>query len=965
MNYRIHILVLTLVFGVWSQENIKVTTKVFSKSNEQIMDVSYPVEYGTLLKSTPQLDSKQASYIRILSTYTDSTSLSSVSDHREVMNNDKVKLVLWTRWKMASASTEIMVKSLQQFAYGVMFYRSSEDDPLGQMFSLSGMGASRSLKEFEVEIMEVSDEMMRKKEICSNNGTKDVLSCPSMVLLDDLGVSVLVGQNLVMNLDNSTLGTSSMGQAVYLADKSPFNVNNRWYGVPLTVDTRVLAVNKTVFSKLNLKLPPPHADWGRDNNEWNWETLIKYASDIKKNMNTDGFYFYGSENDEDKLIHSMALASGNKILEGNSFSSRLSKTMEETIGKLYDTSNRIGNTDYLPENDVFKSWAQKPLRNPLRPPYVFCCKEFSKFNPGIGFVGAAQIRNGVDSKGGFVNEMSTAEVLPAFLPGKAYLGGLGLSLISKSSLRSVSWYFVNYLVSPSQSFINDFSLVSKLPVPLTALRSQNSTNNNGFYDQQLQLTEPLRKSFDDNVAVLSGVEKLNPLRSMLMEYAYGRSSLQDAVKRSSIILKSLSLPRCNDTEVKAVVSKCDSASDYRFVDFTGEEFIKDDKCVIRFDEISDTLSGIKCSFIEPSSVTGLTIYVVAAILIVFCLILFALTLFWKGSWWIWKTTITFLGIILFGGIFISAGVVLFVGYPTVSLCSSRMWIVSIGYFLIAGSFFVASVLIKISYNSNDPYFYPTGQYTKRVLLIFVVVLVLLIMLTVYDQNISVVYKSFRIENVSGGSTLTVDTPVCSSGHPIIFYLFVGFCGAISLLTSIFSYRNRKCTRSFSEPTLIFVISLCINLSMVVLITLSMFLDGGEEYSRLIALSFGLIFVTFTVIGTYFTPKLHQARTGSEPDELPSPSDLLAAKTPAFQKDPFNPDRKLKGKSVHFSSDMDTEENIPSNQKLPRLDSTKFGKIHGLLQSHINSSENLKEKKVMSKLVLPSTESPSVMPRVVE
>lgn len=608
-------------------DDLSVTTRVYSQNNDPISKLSNPIEDSDSSKITS--DSK---YIRMVIAFGNKLDavtrepliLNSISDHSELRSFDTSRIAIWTHLKLTDPSVLPMLKGMESFLNEVMAGVNPD-------FNLESIYLPLATRQLEIELYSLSISEMSRSPICKFNNTQtksdigqNLPKCPSLILTDELMVGSLFSDGAIRQF-GPLMSTFGFNPTVNLlnSDKSMFRIQNQWFGLPLFDETRVLVYNATTLESLNLKLPPPAANWGPNNEQWTWEEMVNYARLIKESGKGEGFRFQGNLKEEMILTSMIAASMDGQILTENNKcamkSSDFQNSLEATVGQLWGSDDPIATKDFVPQDQAFQDWKDSTEENPLDINSNFCCQNGKPWGVGLGIASPSRVKFGIDSEGNPVTNSSDSEVKVGLVPGKSYLGGTAFSLTSSSLNPSASFAVVRYILDPQREILNDINLAVNAPPPYINLQNAAPWNDPKWDVYKTQLVDSI--PFDDKSGgelsrFFPGFLNEVPFRLMIMDIAFKGMSISRAADRACQIIDTLALPKCVSKTVNIDVNQCGSSN----IIIPPSKSALDD-CRLDLSQLESVSELILCPFLPSNSPLGITIYVLNGVALLSCLIL--------------------------------------------------------------------------------------------------------------------------------------------------------------------------------------------------------------------------------------------------------------------------------------------------------------------------------------------------------
>jgi hypothetical protein len=283
-------------------------TRVYDRGDRVIASVPYPAAANAL----DQYQST-AGYARIVATFSgDQIDFVSPSDHLEFASDTRMKLVIWTSFNLGRIATVIMQASQMYMANAIGLLRGGQAAS-GIPLSLTSMDIPASMRSIEIEIFSVGPQIMSQPLPCQRKGAPKIdglLPCPTLMLTDSTAIPQMASNGILMSLNDFLTGNTFVSD-IFRGSETLYVSDGQWvlliiiddisllqYALPAISDVRMLAFNRTTFTQLNLRMPPPFADWGLNNKDWTWAAMVDTAKRIKAAGHAEGFRLQADWNEE-------------------------------------------------------------------------------------------------------------------------------------------------------------------------------------------------------------------------------------------------------------------------------------------------------------------------------------------------------------------------------------------------------------------------------------------------------------------------------------------------------------------------------------------------------------------------------------------------------------------------------------------------------------------------------------------
>ena len=927
-------------------QNVQLFSRLYNEKDERIADLPYPlpVDYFTSASFKPSTSGGQLRSLRVMAALKSSfdgqaepKSLTASSNHSEIRLPDRFRLVLWTPESMDSSVNVALIRAVQSFAHqalSLVISNSSSTD--GLAVSLQSLAIPSSLRELELEIVSITESESLKRPLCTVN---DTWPCPSMIVTDDVLLQSLISANTLTTLDRFLATTNNKAELLDAAiNPATYNwrYNGSWFAAPLNIDTRMLAVNKTIFNSLQLKLPPPLGSWNAS--DWSWKQLVEFADKIHRNSKTDkAFYFTGSDDEENKLFHMIARSFGATLfpaanqtevcpLKGDSFRA----AFQATISKLYNPDNMIANADFIKQDSAFSTWNAKQVQDPLVRLSAIKGSPFMSFQnttdrPAIAVVPPALIRKGLNKNGAFVNNPNDAEIIPAYMPGLSISIGQSISILRSSKNPSSAWGFITFLITPRNNFLETMSAIREMPVPYS--RRQNDTTV--FYPitvQQLTRSEPFKTS----LSLLNNGDRYRlwkPFRQMMMETAFKQQSIDQCLSRACQVSRALSLPECTNSKVRVIAQSCDAFNNYQSITFSGSDLLLDN-CGIEYTQIADNVTSVECGYIDHRSPQGITILTTSSISAVLILGFLFLLPTRTERGWVKSMGTPYMVIVFVGMLMLNALMFLTVGAPSDASCIGQIWLIVLGFLLLLGSFSAATILIGQG-NASKMISGSNYAYAVMVFVGFCVNVGLLVswMLTLERPGLS--YNGLTFDGLSNGNAVTLVSPTCSYGNDWLLLSMTIFTGVYLLAGFIGAAINSNVNVGYSEPMRLLWTTLFWCFIFIAQVVVATCMSGSILRLTVISLTIfaGLMFTLFVYILPKYQNKQKAMYFGSDrpehldmgPKEAKKPMSFFNPVAAARSRFTFGSKDMYANKRPSFTSDIQE----PYSEAMPNIEPAEF------------------------------------------
>lgn len=262
---------------------------------------------------------------------------------------------------------------------------------------------------------------------------------------------------------------------------------------------------------------------------------------------------------------------------------------------------------------------------------------------------------------------------------------------------------------------------------------------------------------------------------------------------------------------------------------------------------------LDCEYV-PYNTTGFK--VVAAVAGILCLLLFicaiGVTVFREVPI-IKRSQYQFLASMLFGGMLMSAVIVLYAGKPSDFLCTGRPAVLSCAFTLIFGSLMVKSLRVyRVFMSSAMKRVILSAKTMFKILAAFLLVdLILMVLWRIVDPVLPVVEPE-TVTTVTGA--ISVDYRVCKSGS-FIFSGLIIFWKAILLFVGLYmSFLIRKVSTDFQESIWIFTSSLVVLFTSIIVLMLA-YLVEMKPTPFFLFFAFMLLAATSIVMSLMVVPKI--------------------------------------------------------------------------------------------------------------
>lgn len=445
----------------------------------------------------------------------------------------------------------------------------------------------------------------------------------------------------------------------------------------------MLFFNRSTFDTLGLVYPPPYGNWTSDyTTTWTWKRFAEYATIIKASGARNGFQWFGSWDEEIKLVTMIARDYGAQLLSetgtcglgGDNFH----QAMEEVIKPIFGPGGSIASTWIDSGSTDFTDWQSQPLLDPLNQSSL-CCKwsqplgiwgmsinvpkpssEYSRYHPTLA---------------------PTGEIGRAYVPGKAsFLGGSGLAITRASKKSSFAWKFLEG--SSSQNYSSYVNLQLGVLSPYFDVVHDTPEWQNGWYDVEIGQFEravPIQYP-QGSFPQFGDMESKKPVRLMLAEMAFKPTDSWTLMRRMCTAIDYIMLPKCSLTDIAVELNACDPASSTQSHTYTWKG---NSTCRGGVGLPSPLI--VQCPYIMQDSTMAITISVIAGVCILVLLVMLTATVVLRKTSPFRLSSPLFMILSLFGCLLSSVSVLLIPGNPESRACGIEYWTLTYGFVLIVGS----------------------------------------------------------------------------------------------------------------------------------------------------------------------------------------------------------------------------------------------------------------------------------------
>jgi ABC-type glycerol-3-phosphate transport system substrate-binding protein len=453
--------------------------------------------------------------------------------------------------------------------------------------------------------------------ICTNSTTE----CPDVIVLGTTQIAGRVAANDLFPL-NGFFNQFATRTGEIFSDNFiqkyfyDYFYGGNWIGIPLNTDVRIMYYNKTTFDRLNLKYPPPHGSWVRD--EWNWKKFTEYAIAINGSMAGPGFEF-GSGWDEELKLVTMAARDYQITLVNNTGKCGLTGTAfkrlyDEVLFPLFGPYG-AANRDFLPTgHPELLRILSSPMMDPLEQPMICCSGSAQK---------AIGMTIDTPSWAPYHNHRYHPRISPngtigqVYMPGKAtFLGGAGMTITAKSKRKELAWAYMELFSKAPFSVIFNTNLNTLSPYYQVMDGAVEWAG--AEYDtvkEQYKRAIPVQYP-QSSFPQFTELESRKPFRALLLEMAFKAYNYTTVSERMCHVVDHILLPSCSLEHMVLSEKPCNPKTLTRNLTYT---WSNQTRCKGGDPLLADI--ELVCSSITVESHLSIGVLSTAGVVIVFFLVL--------------------------------------------------------------------------------------------------------------------------------------------------------------------------------------------------------------------------------------------------------------------------------------------------------------------------------------------------------
>ncbi|KAJ1569647.1 hypothetical protein HK096_002422 [Nowakowskiella sp. JEL0078] len=479
--------------------------------------------------------------------------------------------------------------------------------------------------------------------------------CPDIILMPSIFIASQMDKNVSLNSKVAEWFQKTM---ISLRDdmvkgtRYDYVLQSNFQAIPLVSDIRMLAINKTMFDKAEMEMPPPASRKFTQGvlGTWTWKTLTDIAIKLSIRNKLPAFRVNVGNYEELKLITMIMNNRGLQLFDltiprkspycgfrNSEFLDEFNKTivkMYRSNALLYCSGNKI---------DELSNCTQTPLF-------------------GLDYSSPPNF----DDSLSFIKDNST--LLKGFLPGSTNsLGGAGLLMMKTTASQEVTWDLMTYIFDIRKKYITQLGIVMKSPPPYESAFSMSPWNQSlwSFEVSALKAAVPIEwpsQSFPQ----LLDIATHKPARSFMKSVLHNNLSLNDAAEKACLVFDEVFANSCTKSDYNFTVSACDNLNRVKIT--FGWNLPHD--CVDSDSTQLPDSSYIECSYIVTNSAIGIGLIG---------------TLESKHL-----CSPSFMQLTFLGSILMYFSTILRIGDPKFMSCGAYMWFFEIGF-----SFWFGSILIVL------------------------------------------------------------------------------------------------------------------------------------------------------------------------------------------------------------------------------------------------------------------------------
>ncbi|KAJ3050460.1 Gamma-aminobutyric acid type B receptor subunit 2 [Rhizophlyctis rosea] len=711
------------------------------------------------------------------------------------------------------------------------------------------------------------------KAIPNCTDTDPKWQCPDHIWFKDSQMGELhLGKNRLASLTKYT--QKSFKQAGFNVDISldflpviqPLvTYTGQIYAIPVSVDLYPWMFNKTTLTDLNLKLPPPHADWGGSWwSAWNMTVFKDYLKIMSDNGYKDLLPLPSSTAGETEMFSYVGFPYGATLFNTDGrcgLDEAAERALNETLIWWKDTPGVLQPRVIYPnvgQAEAFEEWKNAPLKDPLEErlwsmgdvfTWAFgdpnCC---GKQQPGVSF------------ENGFGNDLIKC---------KAY----SLPLTVRSLDNTYAQCDISIPTDgPYDALLVAIARNNRLHVNAPTVAKYGPAGGvSGYksakYTQEYIAQGDIRGFYDDllDQVVFMGhplsqypsyglLEEYNPMQLAFNEILFKNVSAKEAVQRACVKINYATMPPCGE-DFWYVVLEEDPNRNVGHVTYKW----RDNHTALCRSDLSGAkqlpaplVDAVPTTYIASGSSIGRWMIALSILAMLWELILFAGFMWYRSAPVIRAASITASGLILIGSIITQISVPMRTTIQTEPWwpqCFGTYWFFGIGFATVLGSLAVKTYRVDAIFRNQFPSYSFSDR--KVLILIALVIGIEVVILLIYQFWLQ---DPVGLKTVSVGLTsITVTQQDCPVPHKVTVYMLYGYNALIMGLAILFAARTRNVSSAYNENafTVIAIGLICV---MTIIIVPTIHLVDNPEVVFLLISTGTMLGSTLSTL-TFAVPKL--------------------------------------------------------------------------------------------------------------
>eukprot|EP01097_Dermamoeba_algensis_P005133 TRINITY_DN3266_c0_g1_i1.p1 TRINITY_DN3266_c0_g1~~TRINITY_DN3266_c0_g1_i1.p1 ORF type:complete len:924 (-),score=194.62 TRINITY_DN3266_c0_g1_i1:79-2481(-) len=699
--------------------------------------------------------------------------------------------------------------------------------------------------------------------ICQDKDSK----CPDLILMGTTQLASRVANGDSEPLSNY-LDSYSNRYFDILTDDFPkfifydYFIDGQWIGVPWVTDLRLFLFNRTMFDAIGLDYPPPLGkNWGEEwFNTWNWDVFAEYVEKIHNFSGKPGFQLAGGWDEELKFLAMMAQNYQTKFVNSDNKcgfnNTRFVEVFDKVVNRIFGKGSAQREILTDSNGDAFKQWVSQPMNpDPWQEPMICCQGPDASSTSGMQFIAPTVIPNPVYDQ----RRNPNATFGIGYPPGKrTFLGGSGIILTKGSKNKEIAWDFLTHLVNRSQPYLTMAGVFAFSLPPYESIWSK-SPWNEPLWEIPVQLMKfaaPAQYPLS-TFPQFGQIESKKPVRLALLEVSYKNATAKQALDRACAIINKIFLRSCTISDMTYVVSECDSSSLDRTLSWTWNTTSECDR------EVTKLMSSesFKCSYVPSNSVMSIVFNTLTSFFLLIAVIFLVAFLIVKGSVIVRRSSLIFTEMTISGAIILYVSIFFNFGSPTVGRCIVYVWLISAGFTIMYGSFFLKMYRIYKIFSSKRQFSIKISDFTlMKYLGIFLLIdIALLAVWTGVDYE-----KKVNLDRVTLSSgNVTYYQDICGIDNSIFIYILLAWKGCFLLIGCYYCFKIPKESMSDEYLENKFLSAALYSISLALVIIVPILIVIKETHLRILFLSIGILFTTTVSLWVYCIPKLLSIRQSSE------------------------------------------------------------------------------------------------------